>query len=321
VLFGESALKNPLIDPTEVSLLNSQKARIVMLLERLKRGALRKVGLADRSFLSARDFILHFPEEDNRTLRLPRQADFDRSVNLFDQREVLHRSLIAHAIKGRIIDASKNIIDAGAANGDCALVWAQLIDGTVYAIDPSANNLRFIEAVAGLNGLRNIKAINSGLGEIAGWLYPLYNVDHTPFAETPLTPLSEKNKVACNSLDGLRAAGTISSLGFIHLDVEGMELSVIRGAQQVLREDMPVLTFEAHLSIDPTEETFGILRKLDYRIFMINEVTPGGRPDCVNFMALPNDANLVASLEYLSSITPNTPFYKATIGGNLIKID
>ena len=118
----------------------------------------------------------------------------------------------------------------------------------------------------------------------------------------------------------MRATGTLSAVGFIHLDVEGMELSVIRGARQLLREDKPVLTFEAHISIDPVEEIFEILRKLDYKTFMINEVTLGGRPDCVNFMALPNDTRLGASLEYLNSIIPKTAFYKATIGGNLIQV-
>lgn len=313
-------LKNPLIDSNEVNALNSQKDRVFRLLKRLKTGVLRKAGMADRYSLSARDFIVHFPEEGNRTLRLPDQGDFDRSVNLFDQREVLHRSLIAHAIKHQIIDPTRNIIDAGAANGDCALVWAQLIDGTVYAIDPSVNNLRYIQKTADLNGLGNLKTINRGLGESAGWLYPLYNVDHTPFSDTPLTAFSEKNKVSGNSLDGLMANGTISSIGFIHLDVEGMELSVIRGARQLLREERPVLTFEAHISIDPVEEIFEILRELDYRICMINEVTPGGRPDCVNFLALPHGAALDASLEYLNSITPVCAFYKAAIGRNLIDI-
>jgi len=89
-------------------------------------------------------------------------------VNLFDQREVLHRSLIAHAIKHRIIDPARNIIDAGAANGDCALVWAQMVEGTVYAVDPSVNNLRFIQKTAALNRLSNLKVISSGLGESAG---------------------------------------------------------------------------------------------------------------------------------------------------------
>ena len=253
-------MKNPLVDSREVSALNWQTARVFRLFCRLKAGVLRKAGLAARHFLSERDFIVHFPEGDNRALRLPDQGDFDRSVNLFDQREVLHRSLIAHAIKQRIIDPARNFIDAGAANGDCALVWAQIIDGTVYAVDPSINNLRYVQKTADLNGLGKLKTINSGLGESAGWLYPLYNVDHTPFSDTPLTAFSEKNKVSGNSLDGLMTNGTLSSIGFIHLDVEGMELSVIRGARQLLREDKPILTFEAHLSIDPVVEIFDIWR-------------------------------------------------------------
>lgn len=305
---------------SELKALNSYQTRLVQLFNRFMIAILSKVGLKDLYSIYLKKFVVRFPEEEGIALRLPRYGDFGRSVNLLDQREILHRALISHAIQRHIIDPSRNIVDAGAANGDCALVWAKMISGTVYAIDPSENNLRYINKIANLNNINNIKTINRGLGESPGWLYPLYNVDQTPFSDTPITTFSQLHKVLASTLDKLEASGELCSIGFMHLDVEGMELSVIRGAQGLMRENMPVLTFEAHISIDPVNDIFEVLRQLNYVVFMINEVTPGGRPDCVNFMALPSDVRLESHLTYLNSITPISAFYKATIGGNLIKV-
>jgi len=78
---------------------------------------------------------------------LPRIGYFWQNVNLFDQREILHRAIIAHALRNASVDPSKSILDVGAQNGDCALVLAKMIKGSIFAIDPSSRNLAFIREV------------------------------------------------------------------------------------------------------------------------------------------------------------------------------
>lgn len=53
---------------------------------------------------------------------------------------------------------------------------------------------------------------------------------------------------------------------------------------------------------------------------MINEATPGGRPDCINFIALPNSPQLDQQVSTLNAVKPNQAFFKTTVGENLIPI-
>lgn len=298
----------------------SRNKKLNNYLNRIRGWTSRKIGLKNIDFLLTRKFVVGFQEERDLSLNLLLTGNYKRSVNLFDQREVLHRALIVALIEKGIIDSSRNIIDAGSQNGDCSLVWAKMIEGVVYAVDPSPINLSFIKKTAYLNNIPNIILLNYALGNSDGYLYPLHDLSHTNFSKTPTTKYSDKNKVVATTLDKLLARDEINSIGFIHLDVEGMELEVLQGAQKLLESAAPVVTFEAHISIDPLEKIFSLLKALGYRVFMINESTPGGRPDCINFLALPKSDKIDEDARYLNSIKPVQPFYKSTIGENLILI-
>ncbi|HWA10110.1 MAG TPA: FkbM family methyltransferase [Opitutaceae bacterium] len=68
-------------------------------------------------------------------------------------------------------------------------------------------------------------------------------------------------------LDGLRG-GRPKRVSFLKCDVEGHELSVFRGAEQLLRRDRPVLLFECeqrHHGARPIAEVFAYLEGLGYR--------------------------------------------------------
>lgn len=235
---------NQLVDSAEFAALSSLKTRIFNFLKRKKHKLLVNINLHNIDFLIEKNFFVRFPEEEPSQIRLPRTGNFWRSVNLFDQREILHRAIIAHALRNAIIDPSKSILDAGAQNGDCALVWAKMIKGSVFAIDPSSRNLEFIREVAGLNSIDNLETLNFAIGDQEGYLYPLYDIDHTPFSTTPSTAFSEKYKVPATTLDLLYERGKLRSIGFIHLDVEGMELDALRGARKIIEECAPVITFK-----------------------------------------------------------------------------
>jgi FkbM family methyltransferase len=308
------------IDAKELAALKSRKIRIINLLERKKSYLLSKFNLKNLDFLINRKFYVEFPEEKISPLKLPYYTNMKRSVSLFDQRELLHRAIIASAMRNGIICTTKNIIDAGSANGDCALCWAKLITGKVYAIDPSSQNLEFIHDVAELNSIKNIETLNYAIGDSDGFLYPLYDIDHTPFSTTPVTPYSKKNKISAKTLDSLYAEGKLSQIGYIHLDVEGMELDAIRGAKRIIDECAPVVSFEAHITVDDIESIFNLFRSARYSVFMINEATTGGRPDCVNFIALPESTELNIHLQILNSVKPNQKFFKTTLGNNLVSI-
>ena len=311
---------NQLVDADEFAALSSKKIRILNFLKRQKRNFFRRLHLNNVNYLIEKNFILNFPEEGISSVKLPRYSNFLRSTNLFDQREILHRAIITSALNNAIIDPSKSIIDVGAQNGDCALVWAKMINGSVYAIDPSSRNLAFIRKVAKINSIENVVTLNYAIGNSKDYLYPLYDLDHTVFSKTPRTKFSIKNKVPSVTLDLLYERGEFRSIGYIHLDVEGMELDALRGARKIIEECNPIITFEAHITIDDIQSIFDLLRLAGYSVYMINEATSGGRPDCINFLALPKSTQIESQVHTLNTVKPYQEFFKTTVGENLVLV-
>lgn len=81
---------------------------------------LKMLGIDDYYFLRKNLWLVSFPEEDGSTLAVPKSGQYKRSRNLYDQREILFRSIIHTAIKNNVVKG--NIIDCGAQNGDNSLI-------------------------------------------------------------------------------------------------------------------------------------------------------------------------------------------------------
>ena len=71
------------------------------------------------------------------------------------------------------------------------------------------------------------------------------------------------------------------------------------------------------MAADDIDAIFAVLHSVGYVIYMINEVTCGGRPDCVNFLAFPS----APSIELWNEVQPKGEYFKAMIGGNLIPLE
>lgn len=287
---------------------------------RIFKSILRRIpvlGSSNVLFVSKNAYVVDFLEEGVKHFKVPRISSFSHSATLWDQREALLRALIAASIKAGIIDRSRNVIDVGAASGDATFPWAMLIDGVVYAIDPSPKNVAFIVRAAQLNGVANVRPTVAALGERSSTIYPISNIGHTAFSSEPLNSFGKRNPVKCVTIDHLLDVGEIEDIGFLHLDVEGMELAALKGGFKMLVTCRPVIVFEAHLTIDDVNALLDLLRHLEYQCFLVNEVTPGGRPDCVNFYAVPLPGLTPDMLRDLQSVRPVQPFYKATVGENL----
>lgn len=89
--------------------------------------------------------------------------------------------------------------------------------------------------------------INAGVGEMEGELF--WNEDQ---ANAGNANLLEKSgiRVPVTTVDTIVAQNGITSVGFIKIDVEGMELSVIKGANAIIERDRPVIYYEASLGYE-----------------------------------------------------------------------
>ena len=103
------------------------------------------------------------------------------------------------------------------------------------------------------------------------------------------TGLNGKNKVNAVSLDYLYETKTIENIGYIHLDVEGMEYKILQGSNKLLDECRPIISFEQHLELDDYSIILSYLNNKNYVVFLIDEILPACRHDCRNSFAFPNE--------------------------------
>ena len=189
-------------------------------------------------------------------------------------------------IKQDILDKSKNlpkgyaIIDCGAHIGDGSIPMAAALkacgreDIIVYAIDPSIYKIQFIKEMAISNNLINVKALRYGLSDHISDYNIDATLDHTihdnrinsggtAWIETT-SNRKEYDTTKFTTLDNLVASGEISeNIGYIHLDVEGMEHKAIIGGSRTIQKYLPGLSLEDN---DPNSYKLdNILKPIGYR--------------------------------------------------------
>lgn len=185
-------------------------------------------------------------------------------------------------------------VDAGANQGEVSLFAARrLHSGRVIAFEPdTANYQRLLDNVK-LNELANVLARNHCLGETPGeaQLFVPHN-ESTHHVRgwneglssmfSPQAGASAKCTVAVQPLDDVVAELSVDSIDLLKIDVEGAELSVLKGSCESLRRFRPMVVIEIN------SETFGLagyaphnvcdfLCKLGYEGFLVNRAGRLGR--------------------------------------------
>lgn len=223
---------------------------------------------------------------DNNISLLLIDHEFSNNFSKRDAHEVLFRRLNTFLINNNII--KNNIIDLGAWIGDNTLPWSKNIKGIVYAIDPSADNCEFIRNMCIKNNIENVKVIQSAISNKNETLFTKENINHCSFVYNN-TDNTGNNKADAVSLDYLYQTKSIENIGYIHLDVEGMEFKVIEGSVSLIDANRPIISFEQHLELDDYKGIIVFLVSKEYSVFLIDEILPGCRHDCKNFIAFPNE--------------------------------
>lgn len=180
------------------------------------------------------------------------------------------------------------IIDVGAHIGDLAIPLALALsnigrsDIIVYAIDPSKEKCDFIEKMAKINSIKNIKVLNYGLSDseqIMGhdqidlnseitdrWFN--FNFDevnnlsntggqHWKKIEVDCVDNENKHKTTYDdeksmfvTADSLLKKKEIGPIGIYHIDVEGHEIELLKGSKKLINEFKPLLFIESFINIE-----------------------------------------------------------------------
>lgn len=154
------------------------------------------------------------------------------------------------------------VVDAGACIGDHAVVYSQLVGvgGYVYAFEPHPH--AFAALKRNMARLNNVTVYNIALGCAAG-VQRLQMEDNAGASYVSEDGLFDVN---CVPLDGL-----VHRCDFIHLDVEGYESCVLKGAKYLIERCRPVMSIEvcdSHLrrAGSSEQELMAILEMYGYNV-------------------------------------------------------
>ena len=166
---------------------------------------------------------------------------------LFNRTFELHE----RAFVAKFVLPGMAVVDVGANAGLYTVIAAKRVgpSGRVIAFEPSPRELGQLRTHLRLNRCANVTIEEVALGEASGQGDLLIIDGHETGSNSfhladgdaaGARPL----RVAIRTLDDYYGQGQLSRIDFIKIDIEGAELSALRGATRVFRELQPVLLCE-----------------------------------------------------------------------------
>lgn len=310
----------------EVGFFSSLKAILKNLELRVKAPISR---LARYGKIKRLNYTVDFVNEGSIKVRLPKVSNFDIffGKGIFVKRnldymtrpnsEVLLRKIIFELYETGYIDKSSSIIDIGSWISDNSIVWSKYLSksGKVIAIDPSIDNIVYGKELSKLNNIKNIKFVQAVCADKSDIRLDFDgSIDHATFKIS-----NTNNCILSKTIDEIIEEDD-SPIGLFHVDVEGFELSVLSGALSVIQSDLPVISFEQHISKENVTSIKNLLREFEYKIFMVNEVLPNCSLDCRNFLAFPPNKGMPKLSSFDQEHGRDIGIFSAVIGGVLVEI-
>ena len=201
--------------------------------------------------------------------------DVSESADMF-KRARGHYEPVKQRFLRAFLRPGMTFVDVGANRGDFTLLAASLVGsgGRVYAIEPEAENCRWLQRSIHENHFTNIELIQAAatdqvgeaklyLGQRSGWhtLLPGYNPP-------------EHGAVMVRTMKLDDALGHIPRLDLMKIDVEGFEGPVVRGALALIKRMKPVVLMDTHpqmgAELGSIEQSF---QSLGYRLSRIDDPT------------------------------------------------
>ncbi len=232
------------------------------------------------------------------------QLSWSFVAHLFKAATRQHHRVLAPII-ARLVPAEAVVLDVGAHAGQFTKLLARLATaGRVYAFEPGSYARSILRTVVWLHGLDNVEIVPMALGAAGGLASlstPVKNSGSYGFGLAHLGAPADRWRavaqelIALTTVDAVVAALALSRVDFIKADIEGWEMSLLRGADQTLRRFRPCLLIElsdAHLvrAGDRLGDAFAFMHGLGYTAFELapsGELTPVANPHDGDFWFIP----------------------------------
>jgi FkbM family methyltransferase len=160
------------------------------------------------------------------------------------------------------------ILDVGAYIGVYTLKAAKKsgCNGLVIAVEPEEENFRFLLRNIGTNGFNNVIPVRAALSDFEG-KGSLYLSARGSGEHSMLSKSEKEIKVPVYTVDGLMRKLRITSLDVMKIDVEGAEIQVLKGSNQMLREGrIHRIAIAAYHYPDECSEVVDFLNAFHYKV-------------------------------------------------------
>jgi FkbM family methyltransferase len=158
--------------------------------------------------------------------------------------------------------------DIGSHAGFYTLLGSVLVGpaGKVISFEPHPRNIYYLKKHKELNSLDNVIIIEAAVSDTNGWK----NFEEGITYSRGRVALNGALKVKSVSLNELAFKGEIPFPQYIKIDVEGHELSVLKGATYILKNYHPVLFLATH-GEEIHNGCCNLLKSFDYKIRQIGK--------------------------------------------------
>jgi FkbM family methyltransferase len=194
------------------------------------------------------------------------------------------RSTINDIIHSELINNEKNIIDAGAFIGMHSLPWSKVISGHVYSIEPSPNNIKLMNEISEINGIKNLTIFPYALSNKIKMLSYDGSLDNTYFYGDD----TGSDKIICTSLNALHNNKNIDNVELINLNVEGEEYNVLLGGSIIIKKYKPIISIHINTKNDDHFiKVKNILNDYEYILFELNKLNANADDKNAYIIAVP----------------------------------
>jgi FkbM family methyltransferase len=173
-------------------------------------------------------------------------------------------------------------LDIGAHRGRHTIPMARIVgrEGKIHAVEGSSTTLEKLKAALNHCGVEKIRSIvdvhHTAVSDFEGtaefWFFP-QAAGWSGLADRDYAGEKSTETVTVTTIDKLWPS--LERLDFIKIDVEGAELSVVRGGAGAIGRLRPVIAFENEGEVSAKrynytrEEFFGVFEQLNYSLFDI----------------------------------------------------
>lgn len=176
----------------------------------------------------------------------------------------------------------KTVYDVEAHIGTYTLFFARAAgeEGRIFAFEPNPDNYRCILDNIRINNFNNIFLRQIAIGKTRGRVnlsVPVFDTSSSSISVEIKKDLFPNNKIKTfevwiDSLDNIVTAD--EKPDFIKIDVEGLELEVLEGAEKILKLYKPELFIEIHGAnikkwVNNARKIVGFVRNLGYTVYSV----------------------------------------------------